>query len=100
MSTTKHLTFQKLEPVDMALGDAITPLGRASGTNSGIISTNPVDKTGEFAHMTDFSSLEPGVQCLRLVFFEHGHKLLAKAGRRRGVPRCGSCAQPGAVALE
>jgi len=27
MSTTKHLAFQKLEPVDMALGDAITPLG-------------------------------------------------------------------------
>ena len=58
MSTTKHVAFQKLEPVDMALGDAITPLGRASGTNSGIISTNPVDKTAQFAHMTDFSSLE------------------------------------------
>jgi hypothetical protein len=37
--------------------------------------------------MTGFGSVEPGVQCLRLAVFEHGHKLLAKAGRRRGGPR-------------
>ncbi len=56
VGTTEHLPLQKFEAVDMPLRDAITPLGRESGANSGIISTNPVDKTGEFGHMTCFGS--------------------------------------------
>src|SRR6266702_6793650 len=78
MSATKHLAFQKFEPVDMSFRCAITPLRRESGVNSGIIATYPVDKTREFSHMTGFGSLEPGVQYLRLAVFEHGHKLLAQ----------------------
>ena len=78
MRTAKHLALEKFEPIDMSLGDPIAPLGRASGANSGIISTNPVDKTGEFGYMTGFSSLEPGVQSLRMAFFEHANKLLAQ----------------------
>src|SRR5437588_8617400 len=78
MSTTKHLALQKFEPVDMSFRGAITPLRRESGANSGIIATYPVDKTGKFGHMARFGSREPGVQCLRPAFFEHGHKLLAQ----------------------
>src|SRR5258708_17661408 len=78
MSATKHLAFQKFEPVDMAFRSAITPLRRESGANRGIIATYPVDKTGEFSHMARFGSVEPGVQCLRLAVFEQGHKLLAQ----------------------
>ncbi len=78
MGTTEHLALQKFEAVDMPLRDAITPLGRESGPNSSIISTNPVDKTAQFGHMTGFGALEPAVQCLLLAFFEHGHKLLAQ----------------------
>src|SRR6266487_90152 len=47
-------------------------------TNSGIVSTDPVDKAGQFRHMARFCSLEPGVQCLHLVFFEQGDKFLAQ----------------------
>ena len=78
MSATKHLAFQKFEPVDMSFRRAITPLRRESGVNSGIIATYPVDKTREFSHMIGFGSVEPGVQCLRLPFFEQGHKFLAQ----------------------
>src|SRR5258708_37330366 len=78
MSATKHLAFQKFEPVDMAFRSAITPLRRESGANRGIIGTDPGDKTGEFSHMARFGSVEPEVQCLRLAGFEHRHKLLAQ----------------------
>src|SRR5438128_7318076 len=78
MSATKHLTLQKFEPVDMSLRGAITPRQTEGSTNSGIVSTNPVDKAAQFAHMRGFCSLEPGVQCLHLTFFEHGDKLLAQ----------------------
>jgi len=61
MSATKHLALEKFEPIDMSLRDPITPFGRESGANSGIISTNPVDKTAQFGHITGFGSLEPGV---------------------------------------
>ena len=46
--------------------------------NSGIVATNAVDKAAQFRHTALFSSLEPGVQCLRLPFFEQGHKFLAQ----------------------
>src|SRR2546423_15566143 len=78
MSATKHLAFQKFEPVDMSFRRAIAPLGRESSANSGIIATNPVSKTGEFSHTARFGSREPGVQCLRLAVFEHGHKFLTQ----------------------
>src|SRR5205809_1572596 len=78
MGTAEHLALQKFEPVDIPLRGAITPLRRESGANSGIIATYPIDKTGEFSHMACFGSVEPGVQCLRLAVFEHGHKLLAQ----------------------
>src|SRR5215469_3817003 len=78
MSTTKHLALQKLEPIDMALRDAIAPRHAESRVNSSIISTNAVDKAAQFTHMTRFCSLEPAVQCLHLAFFEHGHKFLAQ----------------------
>ena len=87
MRPTEHLPLQKFQAIHMPLYDPITPLRRESGVNSGIIATYPVDKTREFSHMTGFGSVEPGVQCLRLAVFEHGHKLLAKAGRWRGGPR-------------
>src|SRR2546425_12613143 len=61
MSTTKHLAFQKLESVDMSLRDAIAPRQAESSANSGIISTNPIDKAAQFRHMSLFRSLEPGV---------------------------------------
>jgi hypothetical protein len=78
MSATKHLALQIFEPVDMSFRGAITPLGRENGTDSGIIATYSVDKTGEFGYMARFGSVEPGVQCLHLAVFEHGHKLLAQ----------------------
>ena len=78
MSATKHLALQKFELVDMSFRSAITPLRRESGVNSGIIATYPVDKTGEFGHMTGFGLLEPGVQGLDLAFFKHDDKLLTQ----------------------
>lgn len=78
MRTAKHLAFEKFEAIDMSLRDAIAPLARASSTNSGIIATNAIDKTAQFAHLTGFGSFEPAVQCLYLAFFEHGHKILAQ----------------------
>jgi hypothetical protein len=59
MGTTKHLPLQKFEPVDMALRGAITPWQAEGSANSGIVSTNPVDKAAQFGHMTRFYSLEP-----------------------------------------
>ena len=55
--TAKHVALQKFEAVDMSFRHAITPLRRASGANSGIIATYPVDKTREFCHMTGFGSV-------------------------------------------
>src|SRR5439155_7952649 len=78
MSATKHLALQKFEPVDMPLRGAITPRQAESSANSGIVSTNPIDEAAQFAHMTGFCLLKPGVQCLLLAFFEHGDKLLAQ----------------------
>src|SRR6266446_19021 len=78
MSATKHLALQEFEPVDMPLRGAITPRQAEGSANSGIVSTNPVDKAAQFAHMRGFCSLQPGVQGLRLAFFEHGDKLLAQ----------------------
>jgi hypothetical protein len=58
MRATKHLALQKFEPIDMSLRDAITPLGRESGANGGIISTNPVDKAAQFGYVRRFCLLE------------------------------------------
>src|SRR6266487_329334 len=79
MGTAKHLALEKFEAVDMALRGPITPGQRASSTYSSIVSTNAVDKAAQFRHTALFRSLEPGVQCLRLLFFEQGHKFLAQA---------------------
>ena len=46
MGTTKHLTFQKFQAVDMPLRDAITFWSRAGSIDSGIIAINAVGKTG------------------------------------------------------
>src|SRR5438876_7404914 len=78
MGTAKHLALEKFEAVDMALRGPITPGQRASSAHSGIVSTNAVDKAAEFRHTALFRALEPGVQCLRLPFFEQGHKFLAQ----------------------
>src|SRR6266436_5717064 len=78
MCSAKHLPLQKFEAIDMSFRRAITPLRRASGANSGIIATYPIDKTGEFSHMTGFGSVEPGIQSLHLAVFEHGHKFLTQ----------------------
>src|SRR5450755_1142900 len=78
MSTTKHLALQKFETVDVALRGPITPRQAASSANSGIVSTNAVDKAAQFPHAALFCSLEPGVQSLCLPFFEQGHKFLAQ----------------------
>jgi hypothetical protein len=40
MSTAKHLSLQKFEPVDMSLRDAIILRPRASGVHGGIITGN------------------------------------------------------------
>ncbi len=78
MSATKHLAFEKFEPIDMPLRSAVTPRQGAGRANSSIVSTNAVDKAAQFRHTALFRSLEPGVQCLRLLFFEQGHKFLAQ----------------------
>src|SRR6516165_9898618 len=78
MSTTEHLALQKFEPIHMSFERSITPRQRASITYSGIVSTNPVHKAGEFRHVTLFRSLEPSVQHLNLTFFEQRHKFLAQ----------------------
>src|SRR5207253_2090668 len=73
MSATKHLALQKFEPVDMPFRGAITPRQGEGCVNSGIVSTNPVDKAAQFGHVTGFGLLEPGVQCFRLAFFGSSH---------------------------
>ncbi len=78
MSATKHLAFEKFEPIDMPLRSAVTPRQGAGRANSSIVSTNAVDKAAQFRHTALLRSLEPGVQCLRLLFFEQGHKFLAQ----------------------
>src|SRR5258708_25407465 len=78
MGTTEHLALQKFEPVHLALCGPIAPGQRAGSTNSGIVSTDPVDKAGQFRHMARFCSREPGVQYLHLAFFEQGDKFLAQ----------------------
>ena len=78
MGTAEHVALQKFEPVDVSLRSAITPRQGAGSVHSGIVSTNPVDKAAQFGHLTGFCSLQPGVQCLHLAFFEHGDKLLAQ----------------------
>src|SRR3989440_8601730 len=79
MSPTKHLPLEKFEAIHMSLHDSVVPWKPESRLHSGIVSTNPVDKTAEFSHMTRFCLLEPGVQGLHLAFFEHGDKFLAQA---------------------
>src|SRR2546421_8171275 len=78
MSPTKHLPLEKFEAIDMSLHDSVVPRKSESRFHSGIVSTNPVDKTAQFSHMTRFGSFEPSVQCLHLAFFEHGDKFLAQ----------------------
>ncbi len=78
MSPSKHLPLEKFEAIDMSLHDAVVPRKPESRLHSGIVSTNPVDKTAQFSHMTRFRLLEPGVQGLHLAFFEHGDKFLAQ----------------------
>src|SRR6266568_4920928 len=78
MSATKHLALEKFESIDMALRRAVTPRQGARRANSSIVSTNAVDKAAQFRHTALFRSLEPSVQCLRLPFFEQGHKFLAQ----------------------
>src|ERR1019366_9737762 len=62
----------------MPLSDAITPLERESGVNRSIVSTNPIDETGEFCHLTLFGPFEPIIQDLCLAFFQQQHKFLAQ----------------------
>ena len=78
MSTTEHLALQKFQAIHMPLRCAITPRQGAGSMNSCIVATNAIDKAAEFRHTAFFCSLEPGVQCLRLPFFEQGHKFLAQ----------------------
>ena len=78
MSTTEHLALEKFEAVDVSLCDTITPLGRESRVNGGVISTNPIDKAAQFSHMAGFCPLEPGVQCLCPALFEPCDKFLAQ----------------------
>src|SRR5438105_14282494 len=78
MSPTKHLPLEKFEAIHMSLDDSVVPRKSESRFHSGIVSTDPVDKTAQFNHMTRFGSLEPGVQGLHLAFFEHGDKFLAQ----------------------
>src|SRR6266571_270614 len=78
MSATKHLTFQKFEPVDMSLRDPVTLRPRASCVHSGIIPEDAIGKTLEFGDMTLFCSLQPLIQCLCPPLFEHGHKFLTQ----------------------
>src|SRR6266699_686608 len=78
MGTAEHLALQKFEPVDVSLRNAITPGQGAGSVNSGIVSTNPVDKAGEFRHLTLLCLLEPALQCLCLMLFEQRHKFLTQ----------------------
>src|SRR6266849_2790837 len=78
MSPTKHLPLEKFEAIHMSLHDSVVPRKPESRLHSGIVSTNPVDKTAEFSHMTRFRLLKPGVQCLYLAFFEHADKFLTQ----------------------
>jgi hypothetical protein len=78
MRTPKHLTLQKFEAVDMSLRDAITFRARASGVHGGIIPEDTIGKTREFGDVTLFGSLEPLIECLCPLLFEHGHKFLAQ----------------------
>src|SRR6266568_7718515 len=78
MSPTKHLPLEKFEAIDMSLHNSVVPWKPESRLHSDIVSTNPVDKTAQFSHMTRFCLLEPGVQGLHLAFFEHGDKFLAQ----------------------
>src|SRR5215469_2057658 len=78
MSTAKHLSLQKCEAVDMSLRSAIPLRPRASGVHGGIIAIDASDTTLEFGDMTRFRSLEPGIECLCLLLFEHGHTFLTQ----------------------
>src|SRR5947199_5582612 len=60
----------------MFLRDAIAPGQAESSVNSGIISTNPIDKAAQFLHVSLFRSLEPSISCLCLAFFEQSHTFL------------------------
>src|SRR6266536_2476456 len=62
----------------MSFDDSIAPRKRERSTHSGSIPSDSIDKTDEFGHLALFGLLEPGVQCLHLSFFEHGHKLLTQ----------------------
>src|SRR5947209_5191200 len=78
MRTTKHLPLEKFEAINMSFHDFVVPGKPESGLHSGIVSTNRVDKTAEFTHMTGFGSLEPAVQCLHPTFFEESDKFLTQ----------------------
>jgi hypothetical protein len=66
MSTAKHLSLQKFEPVDMSLRDAITLRPRASGVHGGIIPIDAIGKTPQFGDVTLFRSLQPRIECVAL----------------------------------
>lgn len=57
MCPAKHLVLEKFEAIDMPFHDPVVPPKPESRLHSGIVSTNPVDKTAEFAHMTRFGSV-------------------------------------------
>ncbi len=78
MSTAKHLSLQKFEPVDMSLRNAITLRPRASGVHGGIIPIDAIGETLEFGDKTLFRSLQPRIQFLCSPLFEYGHKFLTQ----------------------
>jgi hypothetical protein len=74
MGTTKHLPLQKFEPVDMPLRGAITPRQAEGSVNSGIVSTNPVDKAAQLVQPLDMvdKSINSPANPLQAGFFVIG----------------------------
>ncbi len=70
MSPAKHLPLQKFEAINMPFHASIVPRERESGQHGGIIATNAIGKTLEFADLALCRTCEPVRQVLCFALLE------------------------------
>src|SRR5438270_5779018 len=69
-SSSIHLPFNTLEPIDLAFDLPLAPRQGTRSRNGGVILLHALGETFEFGDMTAFSRSDPILQFVRSAFFE------------------------------
>ena len=77
-SSSIHLPFQTLEPIDLALDLPLAPRKRARSSNGRVILLHACGEICEFGDMTPFGGTNPLLQLLGSVFFEQAQEALTE----------------------